>query len=113
MISISGISCKPVVEIPQSFYEVKMGKQITIPCTISSTLPITSVYWVVKADGGVSRFISCKDNMINYSVHCPSLTIKKARPCDTGTYICYALNTSGSGISSSVKLTVTSTGKIY
>jgi hypothetical protein len=110
LISISG---KPVVEIPQSFYKVKVGKQVTIPCTISSKMPITSVYWLVKADDGVLRSVSCKHNMINYNVDCPSLTIKKARLCDTGTYKCYALNIAGTGISSLVKLTVTSTGKIY
>jgi hypothetical protein len=110
LISISG---KPVVEIPQSFNKVKVGKQVTIPCTISSKMPITSVYWLVKADDGVLRSVSCKHNMINYSVDCPSLTIKKARLCDTGTYKCYALNIAGTGISSLVKLTVTSTGKIY
>jgi hypothetical protein len=93
------ISDPPTVQIQQSSYSVTTGNSVTFVCTVTSTLPITTVYWQRNFGGSTSN-INANANTGKYSgstVNTPSLTIYNADSSDAGTYTCSASNSVGTG----------------
>ena len=44
----------PTVEIQQSFYNVNSGSLVTLDCSVSTSLPITSVQWQRNIGGSIT-----------------------------------------------------------
>lgn len=102
---ISGV---PVVTIGGSTYNVQVGNSITIGCTVSATPAATSVYWTRDVNGQ-STNIGPSTNPSKYggsTIVSPSLTILNADLSDRGNYICYAVNSIGTGSSQQAVLGV-------
>ena len=103
----------PTVAIQQPSYSVTTGGSITLVCTVSSNLAITSVQWQRNVNGGITT-ITSNTNTNKYSgstTTTPSLTIFSAASSDAGTYTCFASNSVGTGQSTTTTLSVT--GSMY
>jgi hypothetical protein len=103
------ISAAPTVEILQPTYSVTTGDSITLECTVTSNLPVTSVQWERNVDGTITTITSTTDTN-KYSgstTDTPSLTIASAAQSDAGTYTCSATNSVGTGQSTTTTLSVT------
>jgi hypothetical protein len=55
------ISAAPTVEILQPTYSVTTGDSITLECTVTSILPVTSVQWERNVDGTITTITSTTD----------------------------------------------------
>lgn len=105
---ITVISVPPTVTILQPSYSVNVGNTITLECTVTSTLPVTSVQWQRNIGGSITT-ITSTSNTNKYggsTTSIPSLTINSAELGDSGSYTCFATNIVGSGQSSATTLTV-------
>jgi hypothetical protein len=105
----------PTVQVQQSSYSVNTGNTVTLVCTVSSNLAITSVQWQRNV-GGTITTITSSTNTNKYSgstTTTPSLTIFSAQQSDVGTYTCFASNSVGTGQSTTTTLSVTVTGSMY
>jgi hypothetical protein len=49
---------QPTVQIQQSFYNVNSGSSVTLVCSVSSSLAITSVQWQRNIGGSVTTINS-------------------------------------------------------
>jgi hypothetical protein len=99
----------PTVQVQQPSYSVTTGNSVTLVCTVSSSLPITSVQWQRNVNGGITT-INSNTNTNKYSgstTTIPSLTIFNAASSDVGTYTCFASNNVGTGQSTTTTLSVT------
>ena len=99
----------PLVSVPQSFYSITTGQAITLTCTVTSTLPVNSVYWQRNV-GGTITTITSNTNTNKYSgssTNTPSLTIFSSNFNDAGSYTCFATNSAGTGRSNPTTLSVT------
>ena len=99
----------PTVQVQQPSYSVTTGNSVTLVCTVSSSLPITSVQWQRNVNGGITT-INSNTNTNKYSgstTTTPSLTIFSAASSDVGTYTCFATNSVGTGQSTTTTLSVT------
>jgi hypothetical protein len=99
----------PTVQVQQPSYSVTTGNTVTLVCTVSSSLPITSVQWQRNVNGGITT-INSNTNTNKYSgstTTTPSLTIFNAASSDVGTYTCFASNNVGTGQSTTTTLSVT------
>ena len=98
----------PTVTVQQSSYSVTTGNSVTLVCSVSSSLPITSVQWQRNV-GGTITTINSNTNTNKYSgstTTTPSLTIFSAAQSDAGTYTCFATNSVGTGQSTTTTLSV-------
>ena len=99
----------PTVQEQQPSYSVTTGNSVTLICTVSSSLPITSVQWQRNIGGSITT-INSNTNTPKYSgstTTTPSLTIFNAVSSDVGTYTCFASNSVGTGQSTTTTLSVT------
>ena len=102
----------PTVQVQQSSYSVNSGNTVTLVCTVSSNLPVTSVQWQRNIGGSITT-INSNTNTNKYSgstTTTPSLTIFSVQQSDVGTYTCYGSNSVGTGQSST---TLSVTGSMY
>lgn len=105
----------PTVTISPSTYSVTTGQSVTLSCTVSSNLAITSVQWQ-RNIGGTITTITSTTNTNKYSgstVSTPSLTIFSSNSGDAGTYTCFATNSVGTGQSNAATLSVTGSKYIF
>ena len=89
----------PTVQVQQSSYSVTTGSTVTLVCTVTSNLAITSVQWQRNVGGSITT-INSNTNTNKYSgstTTTPSLTIFNAASSDVGTYTCFASNSIGTG----------------
>jgi len=86
---------------------VTTGQTATLQCSFSGTPTVTSVYWRTTKNGITSTITTDGSNYGGSSLSSPSLIIYNADTSDSGTYVCYASNSVGTGQSSSIFLTVT------
>ncbi|XP_071159627.1 hemicentin-1-like isoform X20 [Mytilus edulis] len=101
----------PTVTVLQPSYSITVGNSVTLECTVSSVLPVTSVQWQRNVGGSITT-ITSTSNPNKYSgntVTTPSLTISVTALSDTGDYTCLASNSVGTGQSTVTTLTVTGT----
>jgi hypothetical protein len=99
----------PTVTVQQPSYSVTTGNSVTLVCSVSSSLSITSVQWQRNV-GGTITTITSNTNTNKYSgstTTTPSLTIFSAASSDVGTYTCFATNSVGTGQSTTTTLSVT------
>ena len=104
----------PTVQLPQSSYSVNTGSQVTLACTVTSSSPLTSVFWQRNVNGFVTT-ISSTTNTNKYSgstTSVPSLTIFDASNSDIGIYTCFATNAFGTG-SSPLTTSLTVISKLF
>ncbi|XP_063428592.1 hemicentin-1-like isoform X15 [Mytilus trossulus] len=109
--TLSVTGTPPTVTVLQPSYSITVGNSVTLECTVSSVLPVTSVQWQRNV-GGIITTITSTSNTNKYSgntVTIPSLTISVTALSDTGDYTCFATNSVGSGQSTVTTLTVTGT----
>jgi len=98
---------RPSVEIPSPLYNVILGDNITLVCTITSDLPVTKIQWQKKR-GGIFTDVYIDDVAFHgSSTSDPSLTLIGARFIDEGEYLCIATNYAGSENSNITTLNVT------
>ncbi|XP_063428596.1 hemicentin-1-like isoform X19 [Mytilus trossulus] len=95
----------PSVVVPQPTYSVNFGGTVTLTCTISANPAHTSVYWQ-KVVNGVSQPVTIGNRYTGSTVSSPSLTISSAVQNDEGFYVCYAVNSVGTGNSQQTFLDV-------
>ena len=101
----------PTVQVQQSSYSVNTGNTVTLACTVSSSLPITNVYWQRNIGGSGTTITTTNTNKYSGSTTTtPSLTIFSVQQSDVGTYTCYGSNRVGTDQSST---TLSVTGGIY
>ena len=97
----------PTVQVQQSSYSVNTGNTVTLVCTVSSSLPITNVYWQRNIGGSGTTITTTNTNKYSGSTTTtPSLTIFSVQQSDVGTYTCYGSNNVGTD-QSSTTLSVT------
>ena len=97
----------PTVQVQQSSYSVNTGNTVTLVCTVSSSLPITNVYWQRNIGGSITTITNTNTNKYSGSTTTtPSLTIFSVQQSDVGTYTCYGSNSVGTD-QSSTTLSVT------
>ena len=76
---------------------------MTLVCTVSSSLPITNVYWQRNIGGSTTRITTTNTNTNKYNggtINTPSLTIYSVQQSDAGTYTRFGSNSVGTGQSS-------------
>lgn len=98
----------PVVTVSSSSYSINLNNQVTLGCTVTANPVETSVYWQ-KIKNGVTTTINFNTNTNKYggsSVQNPSLQIFSVVEDDEATYVCFAVNSVGTGQSSQTTLTV-------
>lgn len=96
-----------MVEIPRPLYNVILGDNITLVCTITSDLPVTNIQWQKKRDE-IFTDVYIDDVIFHGSLTSdPSLTLIGARFIDEGDYLCIAANYAGSENSNITTLNVT------
>ena len=103
------ISAPPTVQVQQPSYSVTTGNSVTLVCTVTSNLAVSSVTWQRNV-GGTITTINPNTNTNKYSgstTTTPSLTIFSAAQSDVGTYTCFATNSVGTGESTTTTLSVT------
>ena len=101
----------PTVQVQQSSYSVNTGNTVTLVCTVSSSLPITNVYWQRNIGGSGTTITTTNTNKYSGSTTTtPSLTIFSVQQSDVGTYTCYGSNSVGTDQSST---TLSVTGSMY
>lgn len=106
----------PTVTITNDAINVVQGNSVTLDCTVSSNLALTSVYWQRNTNGAITTINPTINNPNNkYSgstTSNPALTIFNADIVDAGDYTCFAVSSAGTGQSNIVtRLTVLAQSK--
>ena len=84
---------------------------MTLVCTVSSSLPITSVQWQRNIGGTITTITTTNTNKYSGSTTTtPSLTIFSVQQSDVEAYTCYGSNNVGTDQSST---TLSVTGSMY
>lgn len=96
----------PVVTTDLPTYFVKYGKNITLPCSVSSTPIQSNVYWEKTVDDRDTFIYSGTTGTRGISLSSPSLTIDSVLETDNGNYTCIAINSLGITQSMTSSLTV-------
>ncbi|XP_052058083.1 hemicentin-1-like isoform X13 [Mytilus californianus] len=99
----------PTVQVQQPSYSVTTGSSVTLVCTVTSTLTVTSVYWQRNVGGSITQITTNTNKYSGSTTGTPSLTIFNAAQSDAGTYTCFATNSVGTGQSTTTTLSVTGT----
>ncbi|XP_052058077.1 hemicentin-1-like isoform X8 [Mytilus californianus] len=99
----------PTVQVQQQSYSVTTGSSVTLVCTVTSTLTVTSVYWQRNIGGSITQITTNTNKYSGSTTGTPSLTIFNADQSDVGTYTCFATNSVGTGQSTTTTLSVTGT----
>ncbi|XP_052058072.1 hemicentin-1-like isoform X3 [Mytilus californianus] len=99
----------PTVQVQQPSYSVTTGSSVTLVCTVTSTLTVTSVYWQRNVGGSITQITTNTNKYSGSTTGTPSLTIFNAAQSDVGTYTCFATNSIGTGQSTTTQLSVTGT----
>ncbi|OWF53625.1 Titin [Mizuhopecten yessoensis] len=98
----------PTVTVSQTMVSVFTGTTVTLQCSVSANPTHTSVFWqFTPPNGGTTTLSIDNANHGGSSVNSPSLTVFNANSLDQGTYVCFASNLVGTGLSSQVLLSVT------
>ncbi|OWF41783.1 basement membrane-specific heparan sulfate proteoglycan core protein-like [Mizuhopecten yessoensis] len=103
--SVTISSAAPSVNIQLASYTTTIGTTYTIPCSVSSTTTVTNVFWQRTINGQTSTITIDGVNFSGATTGAPSLNIITASISDSGTYICSATNSAGTG-SDATQLTV-------
>ncbi|XP_021352861.1 hemicentin-1-like isoform X2 [Mizuhopecten yessoensis] len=103
--SVTISSAVPSVDIPLTSYTTTEGTTYNIPCSVSSTTTVTNVFWQRTINGQTSTITIDGVNYSGATTGSPSLNIITASTSDSGTYICSATNSAGTG-SDATQLTV-------
>ena len=103
----------PVVQIQSNYYNVEIGKTITVECQITADPQHNAVQWR-RVVNGVMSDVDLSDNSkyTGSTVTNPSLTIQSTTNNDEGYYICTATNAVGTGTSSQTYVDVTGSKSI-
>lgn len=89
----------PVVQIPDN-YQVEIGQNVVVVCTVTSNPAHTTVQWKrVNNNQETNLDISDSSQYQNGNLQNPSLTILNAATDDEGYYRCTATNSVGTGTS--------------
>ncbi|XP_060078232.1 hemicentin-1-like, partial [Ylistrum balloti] len=96
----------PSVTVSQSSYSVTTGTSVTLSCTVSANPSHTSVFWQRNVGSGTQSITIDNVNFSGATVSSPSLTVISASTDDSGSYTCYATNSVGTGLGSTITLTV-------
>lgn len=87
-------SGRPVVSIPSATYNVVVGNDVTLPCTISASPSVTSISWLFTSNS--NNQIQITTSSVKYTVSNVgsfyNLTVKSATTSDAGVYECRATN---------------------
>ena len=98
----------PIVQILSNYYNVEIGKTVTVECQVQANPAHTSVQWKRVINGVTSDLDISNGNKYNgATVNTPSLTIQATTDNDEGYYICTATNAVGTGSSSQSYVDVT------
>lgn len=87
-------------------YSVNIGNSVTLECTVVASPTHTSVYWERNVNGVSTRISLNTGKYSGSTVNTPSLTISNAENNDEGFYICFAINSVGTGQSANTFLDV-------
>ncbi|XP_060068235.1 hemicentin-1-like [Ylistrum balloti] len=96
----------PVVTISQNAYNTNTGTSITLGCTVSANPAHNTVFWRRNVGSGTQDISIDGVNFSGSTVNSPSLTVINANIADSGSYICFASNSVGTGQSTATTLTV-------
>ncbi|CAC5383739.1 HMCN [Mytilus coruscus] len=96
----------PVVTITNAVYNRTYRNNVTLECMIDSSPNHTHVYWQHLYNETVLNITSDSPGVYGSTVIDPSLTILQVTSEDSGHYICFAVNTVGTGKSEPTTLTV-------
>jgi hypothetical protein len=98
----------PTVTVEQPFYSVTTDNSVTLVCSVTSNLLITSIEWQRNVGGTLTTITSNTNTNTNSgsTITTLSVTIFSAASSDAGTYICFASNSVGIG-QSTTTLSVT------
>ncbi|VDI67087.1 Hypothetical predicted protein [Mytilus galloprovincialis] len=92
----------PNVSLNTTSYTIPAGSSVTLECTVSSQSTITSVFWTKYTNTDTRITSSTDTNRYRGSTpDTPSLTIVSAVLGDAGQYRCSAVNSDGTGHSTS------------
>ncbi|XP_033758139.1 hemicentin-1-like [Pecten maximus] len=106
-ISLTVTGNLPVVTIGQTSYSVNTNSQVTLQCSVSANPAITSISWQKTSGGSTSTIAIDGTKYSGGSTTSPTLVINNAGSTDTGTYVCQATNSIGTGTGTSINLSVT------
>ncbi|XP_048778626.2 hemicentin-1-like isoform X2 [Ostrea edulis] len=92
--AVSVTGSRPVVSIPSATYNVVVGNDVTLPCTISASPSVTSISWLFTSNS--NNQIQITTSSVKYTVSNVgsfyNLTVKSATTSDAGVYECRATN---------------------
>ncbi|XP_076077316.1 hemicentin-1-like [Mytilus galloprovincialis] len=98
VLSITTNNVIPIVVVAESSYNVALGSSVTMVCTATFPLHITTnIVWERITDGSKTVIVPYTSKYDGGSALTPSLTIFYAEESDAGVYICYASNVFGVG----------------
>ncbi|XP_021370011.1 hemicentin-1-like [Mizuhopecten yessoensis] len=106
-ISLTVTGNLPVVTIGQTTYSVNTNSVVTLQCSVSANPAITSVVWQRSTGGTTSSIAIDGSKYSGGSTTSPTLVINNVASTDSGTYVCQATNSIGTGIGTSITLSVT------
>lgn len=88
----------PIVNVAQLSYQVNIGNDIELVCTITSNPAHTTVYWHKIVSGTPQPItVTGSSKYSGSTLGTPSLTIRNAVQADAGSYRCLADNSVGTG----------------
>ncbi|XP_069133862.1 hemicentin-1-like isoform X4 [Argopecten irradians] len=97
----------PSVAVAQANVGTNPGTTVVLGCSVSSTLPITSAFWLHDRAGSAVTITSSGGRHTFTMGTAPSLTITSPTNADTGNYRCFATDSGGNvGQSGNTFLTV-------
>ncbi|XP_069133870.1 basement membrane-specific heparan sulfate proteoglycan core protein-like [Argopecten irradians] len=97
----------PSVAVAQANVYTNPGTTVVLGCSVSSTLPITSAFWLHDRAGSAVTITTSGGRHTFTMGTAPSLTITSPTSADTGNYRCFATDSGGNvGQSGNTFLTV-------
>ncbi|XP_061169583.1 hemicentin-1-like [Saccostrea echinata] len=100
----------PSITVTQTSYNVFVGSNVTLACSVSGNPPVTNVFWTVTRNGITQNVLTSGGSRFsNGNINIPSLTLTNAQQGDSGVFICKAQNSAGTSDGSGITLTVSGT----